>query len=445
MLALPLLAFVTAVNGANKALLLDASREDRAGWVRVHLKGSPGQIGYQHGYLLAPEINDCLKVLRARIEKAKPKQSTAYKTTCAEMHRLFWPKIPSDLRLEMAGIASGMKARGYNYSPDDILYLNALPEWGYRGSSKPENHCSAFIATGTATNDGKIVMAHSYWSEFVMGERWNVILDITPRKGFRFVMDAMPGLVDSGSDFAINAAGLVLCETTIAGFHGFSDHGIPEFVRMRMAIQYAKDLDGIVRALRVGNNGGYANTWLIGDTKSNEIGKLELGLKNVIFHRSSDGYYFGANYSEDEKLTSEECEEDLKQGANPCADRRKRWIALLAANRGKIDARLGMKFIADHHDEVRNMDHPSIGTICGHGDAEERAAYTEGLVHPPTGAVQAKVTTAALASRLAFWARMGRPCGESFSAHAFLEANPSYAGIEAGLRDMPTQPWTLFR
>ena len=38
--------------------------------------------------------------------------------------------------------------------------------------------------------------------------------------------------------------------------------------------------------MREGNNGGYANTWLLADTKTNEIGKLELGLKNVIFYRS---------------------------------------------------------------------------------------------------------------------------------------------------------------
>ena len=29
-----------------------------------------------------------------------------------------------------------------------------------------------------------------------------------------------------------------------------------------------------------GNNGGYANDWLIGDNKTGEIALLELGLKN---------------------------------------------------------------------------------------------------------------------------------------------------------------------
>ena len=30
-----------------------ASRENKNGWVYVHLEGSPSDIGYQHGYLLS--------------------------------------------------------------------------------------------------------------------------------------------------------------------------------------------------------------------------------------------------------------------------------------------------------------------------------------------------------------------------------------------------------
>ena len=33
------------------------------GWTYVHLEGAPGDIGYQHGYLLAAEIVDAQKVV----------------------------------------------------------------------------------------------------------------------------------------------------------------------------------------------------------------------------------------------------------------------------------------------------------------------------------------------------------------------------------------------
>ncbi|HUJ50579.1 MAG TPA: hypothetical protein VLW25_10280, partial [Bryobacteraceae bacterium] len=33
-------------------------RPEQNGWIFVHLEGTPAEIGFQHGYLLAPEIAD---------------------------------------------------------------------------------------------------------------------------------------------------------------------------------------------------------------------------------------------------------------------------------------------------------------------------------------------------------------------------------------------------
>src|ERR1035441_4376430 len=47
--------------------LKHASRHaEQNGWIWVHLAGSPSDIGYQHGYLLASEIRD--KIGRASLE-----------------------------------------------------------------------------------------------------------------------------------------------------------------------------------------------------------------------------------------------------------------------------------------------------------------------------------------------------------------------------------------
>jgi len=43
--------------------LAKASRENKNGWVYVHLEGSPSDIGYQHGYLLSNEIDTTLQML----------------------------------------------------------------------------------------------------------------------------------------------------------------------------------------------------------------------------------------------------------------------------------------------------------------------------------------------------------------------------------------------
>jgi len=43
-------------------------RFDRAGWTYVHLQGEPEQLGFQHGYLLAPQIADMFQVLKVESE-----------------------------------------------------------------------------------------------------------------------------------------------------------------------------------------------------------------------------------------------------------------------------------------------------------------------------------------------------------------------------------------
>ena len=47
-----------AASAGSDPRLAGAYRFTRGGWTYVHLQGSPNQIGFQHGYLLAPEIAD---------------------------------------------------------------------------------------------------------------------------------------------------------------------------------------------------------------------------------------------------------------------------------------------------------------------------------------------------------------------------------------------------
>jgi hypothetical protein len=139
--------------------------------------------------------------------------------------------------------------------------------------------CSAFVATGSATKDGKIVIAHSNWSSYAEGERWTVVFDIVPSSGQHLLMDGLPGVITSQDDFGVNASGPDDYRDHAAdGRKGFDVNGIPEFERSRKAMQYATSIDEYAAIMRKGNNGGYANSWLIGDRKTGEIGYLELGI-----------------------------------------------------------------------------------------------------------------------------------------------------------------------
>jgi hypothetical protein len=436
--------------------LKNSSREDRDGWIFVHLQGTPEQIGFQHGYLLAPEIDDCLRMSAHFFAKGPTKKEWSFFREAAE--RIFWPKIEKEYQEEIQGIVAGLKARGFSYDAVDITALNAFIEIGdyylpWLKNREKENSsnnqapekCSAFIATGSWTRDGKIVVAHNNWGGYLSGERWNVIADIVPLHGQRFLMDSFPGFIHSGDDFVVNGAGIVYTETTITQFNGFDENGTPEFMRARKAAQYAASIDDFARIMLDGNNGAYANDWLVGDIKTNEIARLELGLKNHRLWRTRDGWYEGANFPSDPKLIAEETTFDPNDMTTSPNSRKCRWAQLALEIRGRIDAELAEALMADHYDPIRQRTILSNGVLCGHTDLDPRGAPEwDAPPFSPAGAVQAKVTTAALAGEMKIWAKMGHPCGEDFLAAPFLALHPEFKWQEPFLKDMKGHPWALF-
>jgi len=48
----------------------------QAGWIFVHLEGSPTDIGYQHGYLLSAEIEDSKKAIELSTVHAWPERKS---------------------------------------------------------------------------------------------------------------------------------------------------------------------------------------------------------------------------------------------------------------------------------------------------------------------------------------------------------------------------------
>src|SRR3989442_9051033 len=48
--------------------LTKAKRFERAGWIYLHIEGEPRQRGFQHGYLLAREIGEALRVTKTEWE-----------------------------------------------------------------------------------------------------------------------------------------------------------------------------------------------------------------------------------------------------------------------------------------------------------------------------------------------------------------------------------------
>ena len=459
-IAILLVASCARLNGAQASSdprLKGAYTFDRGGWTYIHLEGTPEEIGFQHGYLLAAQIEDTFQVLKLEFTHSSKRDWNFFRDTSKTM---LWPHISPEYQQEMAAIAEGAKSKGVQLDVYDIVAMNASMEIGEyyvpwldkksHAANAPKikapGNCSAFIATGSYTRDGKIVLAHNNWTSYADGSRWTVMFDIAPSKGHRMLMDGLPGGITSNDDFGESDAGIMIAETTIAQFVGWNSDGIPEFARSRKALQYADSIDDYVATMREGNNGAYANDWLIGDRKTGEIAYLELGLKNTPLWRSHDGYFVSSNFPRDPKLIAEETEGfDPKNLGSSMNARHVRWEQLIQANKGSIDAEAAERFLADHEDSFDHAHGADERTLCGHIDATKRGVpeWEQGP-YTPFGAVQGKVTDSELSAKMSLIGRAGHPCGEDFLAKPFLAQHPEFQWQAPILRDMKAGPWTTF-
>jgi hypothetical protein len=435
--------------------LAKSYRFERDGWIYVHLEGTPHDIGYQHGYLLAPEIADAFAAVSLEMTHNTGRDWDFFRRAGRQM---LWPKIDPEYQTELEGIVDGLSARKVKLDIEDIVAMNAfmeLPDYyvpwldeqtkAARPPAQQTEHCSAFVATGSYTKNHQIVMAHNNWTSYLEGERWKIIFDIVPQNGFHMLMDGFPGVIASDDDFGVNSAGMMITETTITDFHGWDVNGVPEFVRARKAMQYADSIDSYVKIMLDGNNGGYANDWLLGDRKTGEIARFELGLQHSKVWRTSDGYFVGSNFASDPQVLKDETTFDPSNLAASANARHVRWDQLMAQNKGKIDTTLAESFLADHYDTYTKKTGANRRTLCGHGDvATEGDPGFVKLPYNPFGAVQAKVMDSQMAEKMTFIARFGHPCGTDFKVRAFLEEHPRYDWQSPVLTDMDAGPWSQY-
>ena len=427
------------------------------GWTYVHLEGSPHAVGFQHGYLLKDEIEDNLNVYRAEAEHLYGSNWQFFRDAGKNV---LWPKVEPEYQAELQGIVDGMHARGSKVDLWDIMGLNGEEEIsGYYlpkvneqkgkasvAAARAPGKCSAFIATGSATKDGKIVIAHSNWSPYAEGERWTVVYDIVPEHGLHILMEGTPGIITSQDDFGVNSAGLMITETTLPMAKGFDENGIPEFMRSRKAMQYATSIDEYAEIMRKGNNGGYANSWLVGDRKTGEIAYLELGLHHTPLTRKKDGYFVSSNFSADPLLIRDDTPGfDPKNMSSSMNARHATAEAFMKKHYGQLDTALAEAYLSDHWDSFEKKEDADQRSMCGH---EETSPIGEPVwgnpPYAPSGAVTGKVADSDMAAKMSFIGRAGHPCGADFLAAPFFAAHPEFNWEKPILHDMKAGPWTEF-
>jgi hypothetical protein len=278
-------------------------RYDDGGWIFVHVEGEPYPRGRQFGELVAPELARYLEKLAILQDKGDPEKGWNGLRRLADA--LMLRRFDAEYLEEMKGIAdgaarAGAKFKGREVDLLDVVTLNSAVDLGQlddalhvsptavTGKSflraedetdpavTAQDRCSSFVATGSATPDGRFVMGQLFMWNGYSGVHWDVILDVVPTRGHRLVMQTFPGGIHSGSDWYMNGSGIVIGETTV-GQTPFAPEGTPQSNRSRKAAQYASSIDEAARILAEKNNGLYTNDWTLADAKTDEGADLLLG------------------------------------------------------------------------------------------------------------------------------------------------------------------------
>jgi hypothetical protein len=452
---------------------------EKNGWIYVSVSGAPRKRGYDYGKLIFKQMKQVKDILDFMVYNDYGIKWEFFVRACT---KYYLPKIKeqfAEFYEEMVGFSEGCSKAGTKMSIEEVVawnnfftltegWLANMPEeeateiYGpndgssgrvVRGSKEgghsagQQERCSGFIAVGDWTADKKIVMAHNNFSNFIDGQLAKIVLDLNPTKGCRMLIQGFPGWIWSGTDFFVTSAGIMGTETTIGGFNKY-ENNIPISCRIRQAMQYGNSLDDYEKILLDGNSGDYANSWLFGDTKTNEIMRIELGLKYHNTERTFNGHFIGFNAPYDPRIRNLECAntgfDDIRrhQGA-----RRVRLADLMAEKKGKIDIKAAQDIIADHYDVYLNKENPCSRTCCSHYELDAREYMSDPSrpkPYQPRGALDGNVCDTTMAKAMSFSLRWGNSCGIPFDKAKFCDEHREWAYLAPYLEDRPQQPWTDF-
>jgi Phospholipase B len=286
-------------------------RYEMGGWTFLHIEGAPYVRGRQHGELMAEEIVRYMTKLGVQKNSADPARGWADQRQVADA--LFFRRFDVEFLEEMKGIADGADKAGASFKGRpldllDIVTLNCAIDMsslqeGLAHASHPlsgrtfmtgedeleqggkGDHCNSIVATRGATRSGRFIFTQMFMWNGYTGTEFNVMLDLVPEKGHRLVMQTFAGGIHSGTDWYLNASGLVMGETTV-GQTPFNANGTPQSDRIRKAAQYASGIDEAAAILFKQNNGLYTNDWTMADAKTDEGACFLLGTEKARLWRT---------------------------------------------------------------------------------------------------------------------------------------------------------------
>jgi isopenicillin-N N-acyltransferase-like protein len=211
--------------------------EDIDGYRVLHLKGTPYEMGYQHGALLRDDVREGQRFLfDVKAKEAKLKLlglEIPPKIIIAQIVAIQRRHMPARFIEEMEGLAAGAGC-----DPRDVMIANFIPELF---------HCSGFAVMNSTTRDGTLYHGRilDYSTDWRLQEH-AVLVIAEPDGGIPFVNVTYAGFV--GSVTGMNAEHVSIGEMGGRGA-GHWD-GEPMAFLVRRVLEEAHDLDEALAVFR---------------------------------------------------------------------------------------------------------------------------------------------------------------------------------------------------
>ncbi len=231
----------------------------------LHLKGTPYEMGVQHGVLLREHVRENIRHLIDEMGKEKKLDIMGFQLTPPKMINMIIgiqkKHVPANYFEELKGLA-----KGAGVSLEQVQQANFIPELF---------HCSGFAIMDDATADGTLYHGRvlDYATDWRLQEH-AVLMVAEPDGKIPFLNVSFAGFI--GSVTGLNMEKISIGEMGGRGF-GLWD-GVPMAILVRMVLENAKTLDEAVDVFK-NNPRTCEYYYVVADGKVNRAVAMEASAK----------------------------------------------------------------------------------------------------------------------------------------------------------------------
>lgn len=254
----------TVIDGTESKTIATCGKgwlEEINGYRVLHLKGTPYEMGFQHGTLLRESVRANFDYLINQKGKTSLVEWKGVKITPAMMIRIIVEiqrsYVPEKYFEELKGLADGA-----DMPLGSVELGNFIPELF---------HCSGFALMNSATTDGTLLHGRvlDYATDWKLQEH-AVLIVAEPDGGIPFVNVSYAGFI--GSVTGMNAKHVSIGEMGGGGFGRWA--GVPMSFLVREVLENAGSLEDAINVFR-NNKRTCEYYYVIADGKSNEAVGME--------------------------------------------------------------------------------------------------------------------------------------------------------------------------